>query len=143
MTKKSEAAISDFEFKHHHISISVPELQPSMDWYHDKLGFEFEFEFEVPDVGLKAVVMRRGELRVEIMRSEGASTLPSDRRDPDLDIKTHGNKHAGFAVRDVRATIEALERQNVEIVRDLGVAVYVHDNFGNLLEFVEQPDLWD
>ena len=34
-----ESAKESFELKPHHLGISVPDLETSISWYHDMLGF--------------------------------------------------------------------------------------------------------
>ena len=67
------------ELKHHHGGVSVPNLNESISGYKRVLDFEVEKLFEVP----------------------GAEPMSPDRRIPDRDVHTHGNKHLAFAIRDV------------------------------------------
>lgn len=132
----------DLELKHHHFAISVPDVRQSIDWYREKLGFELEFTLEPPGARTRIVVVRRGDLRVEIMQTEGSQAMSAERRDPHLDLLTHGNKHPCFAVRDLASGVAALKARGVEVALELDGGVYFRDNFGNLFELTAQPDLW-
>ena len=73
----------------------------------------------------------------------GAKPLPAERRMPDTDVHTHGNKHVSFAVREVREFAEELKKRAADIVcvREMphGANIFIRDNAGNLIEFVQEP----
>jgi hypothetical protein len=46
-------------------------------------------------------MLRRGDLRIELFEVPQATPMSPDRRIPDRDVHTHGNKHIAFAIRDV------------------------------------------
>jgi methylmalonyl-CoA/ethylmalonyl-CoA epimerase len=70
-------------------------------------------------------MLKRGALRMERFQVQDGKPLPDDRRVPDPDLQAHANKHICFGVQSV----DAAERE-------------LRDNSGNLIEFIEQPDLW-
>ena len=65
---------------------------------------------------------------------------------PDEDLRTHGNKHVCYAVKDVRALTDELKSRGADIVfiKEMGqvTVAYIRDNAGNLIELVQRPDLW-
>ena len=134
------------EFKHHHAAISVPDLEASLAWYRDMLGFAEEERFSLPHVPAIAALLRRGSLRIELFECDGAAPLPPDRRDPTADLRTHGNKHFCFAVRDVEVLRDALRDRNADIAvfrrTPERAFLFLRDNAGNLIEFFEEPSLW-
>ena len=91
--------------------------------------------------------VRRGDFRIEIFQVEGAAPLPDDRRVPNRDLKTHGNKHLCFEVPDVPAAITRLRAAGADIAFETVVegnpTAFVRDCAGNLIEFLqpfrEQP----
>lgn len=135
------------DLRHHHGALSVPDLEASIDWYRRMLGFEVEQRFAIAQIPAEVAMLRRGPLRVELFQVPGAAPLPEERRHPNRDVHTHGNKHLAFAVRSARDTRAAFEAAGADVAlfvaASFGSAVFVRDNAGNLLEFVEQPDLWD
>ena len=132
-----------FELKYHHAGISVPDLEASIDWYKAILGFEVERREAFPPLQGKVAFMRRGEMAFEIFEVPGAAALPEDRRIPNKDLLTHGNKHVAFAVKDVRATVEVLKERGADVVFVLdiggGTVSFIRDNSGNLIELFQQP----
>ena len=134
------------ELKHHHGGISVPDLEASIEWFARVLEFEVENRFEIPPIPAKVAMLRRGNLRVELFEVPGAQALPEERRQPNTDLRTHGNKHLAFAVKDADATAEVLKARGADIVFvghfDFGANVFIRDNAGNVLEFVQAPEMW-
>ena len=135
-----------FELKHHHGAMSVPDLEISMAWYRKMLDFELESVVELAHVPAKVAMLRRGELRIELFEVPGAAPLPPGRRIPDEDLRTHGNKHVAFAVRDIDGAVEELNRRGADIVFcrkfEFAAVAFIRDNSGNLIELLQQPDLW-
>lgn len=134
------------ELKHHHGGISVPDLEASIRWFGEVLDFRVEERFDIPAIPAKVAMLRRGELRVELFEVPGAKPLPEERRHPNLDVRTHGNKHLAFAINDLDGTERELRRRGAEIVFvgrfEFGSNIFLRDNVGNLIELVLQPDMW-
>jgi methylmalonyl-CoA/ethylmalonyl-CoA epimerase len=134
------------DLKHHHGGISVPDLEASIRWYAEVLDFEVERRFDIPPIPAKVAMLRRGELRLELFEVPGAKPLPEERRQPNLDVKTHGNKHVAFAIRDLDGVEQELRRRGADIVFvgrfEFGSNIFIRDNAGNLLEFVLEPGMW-
>jgi methylmalonyl-CoA/ethylmalonyl-CoA epimerase len=136
-----------FELKFHHGGVSVPDLDASVRWYCDVLGFEEEFRFYLKPADANIAMLRRGPLRMELFQVNGAQPLPAERRIPDQDLRTHGNKHVCFGIQSVDEAERELRARNVDIVfikrtPDLPPNIFIRDNAGNLIEFIQQPDLW-
>lgn len=147
MTKSTTTAAEPLELKYHHVGVSVPEIEASIAWYGRVLGFELESRGRLPSVPAKVALLRRGALRVELFQPESGRPLPSARRFPDEDIRTHGNKHVAFAVRDVDAAAAELSKRAADVVfvkhMPQASVLFLRDNAGNLIELFEQPDLWE
>ena len=135
-----------FELKHHHGGISVPDLEASIRWFIEVLDFEVERRFEIATIPCKVAMMRRGELRVELFEVSDCNALPPERREPDLDVRTNGNKHLAFAIRNVDPVAEELRHRGADVVwvkrLPHGANIFIRDNAGNLIEFVQQPEMW-
>ncbi len=132
-------------FDFHHGGISVPDLDAAIEWYGRMLDFVVESRFEIPQIPAKAAFIRRGSLRFELFEVSGAAGLPEDRRYPDRDLKTHGNKHVAFRICDIAPLTAALEARGADIAlrvdAPFGRGIFVRDMAGNLIEFVEHgPD---
>jgi len=134
------------DLKHHHGGISVPDLESSIRWYADALGFEVDERIAIPQIPAKVAMLRKGDLRVELFEVPDAKPLPAERREPNGDLHTHGNKHLAFAIRDVDEAERELRARGVDIVFvgrfQFGSNIFIRDNAGNLIEFVQQPDMF-
>jgi methylmalonyl-CoA/ethylmalonyl-CoA epimerase len=76
---------------------------------------------------------------------QAGQPLPEERRVPDLDLQTHGNKHVCFGVQSVDEAERELRAKGVDIVFVGRVMhppnIFMRDNSGDLIEFIEQPNL--
>jgi methylmalonyl-CoA/ethylmalonyl-CoA epimerase len=110
------------------------------------LGFELEARFPIPAIPAEVAMLKHGPLHIELFQVPGAKPLPEERRQPDTDVHTHGNKHVSFAVADVRPFAEELRRRGADIVwvKEMkhGSNIFIRDNAGNLIELVQEPGMW-
>jgi methylmalonyl-CoA/ethylmalonyl-CoA epimerase len=100
----------------HHVGLSVRDLDESIAFWRDILGFEMDFKVDVPPIRARVAFMKRGGFRMELFAIEGSEPTPSECRKPNTDLATQGTKHVAFAVEDVQSTLETLFRRGVEIV---------------------------
>jgi methylmalonyl-CoA/ethylmalonyl-CoA epimerase len=125
----------------HHFGISVPDLDAALRWYERMLGFSLEQRLHIAKIPAHIAFIKRGDFRIEIFQVEGAAPLPDDRRVPNLDLKTHGNKHMCFEVPDVPAAVVALRAAGADIAFELTVdgnpTAFLRDCAGNLIEFLQ------
>jgi catechol 2,3-dioxygenase-like lactoylglutathione lyase family enzyme len=83
----------------HHAAISTPDLDRSLSFYRDLLGFELVAAFAWPrgtgpanqvmglaDSSGKAVLLRLGEIKLEVFEFETAGTVATYGRDPDGNV---------------------------------------------------------
>ncbi len=131
-----------FEFWHHHGGVSVPDLDEAIAWWDRTLGFKLERRREIPSVPCEYAMVRNGNLHIEIFEVPGAIPPAENRGYPDEDLRTYGNKHVAFAVADVPAFAEELKRRGADIVWvkvfEFGANIFIRDNAGNLIEFIQQ-----
>jgi catechol 2,3-dioxygenase-like lactoylglutathione lyase family enzyme len=131
------------EFWHHHGGVSVPDLNAAIAWWHDVLGFDVERRFPIASIPAEVAILRNGPLHIELFEVPGAKPLPPERRMPDTDVKTHGNKHLSFAIQSVVEFAAELARRGADIVwvKEMahGSNIFIRDNAGNLIEFVQEP----
>jgi catechol 2,3-dioxygenase-like lactoylglutathione lyase family enzyme len=133
------------EFAFHHGGVSVPDLDAAIAWYGHVLGFVEERRFAIPPARARVAFIRKGSLRFELFEVEEAAPLPEDRRTPDADLRTHGNKHVAFRVDDLDAFLAEMEGKGADIAfvvrQAFGKGCFIRDCAGNLIEFVEEPEL--
>lgn len=133
-----------FDLRIDHVGISVGNLEESVAWYVDKLGFELVRPINRdPDSAMTIAQIRRGDFNIELFEIEGAAPLPEYRRDPSADLRVHGLAHFAFEVDDALAVRDELVAKGVEIVlppREGGgpAFFFVNDNSGNSFEFIQR-----
>jgi methylmalonyl-CoA/ethylmalonyl-CoA epimerase len=129
------------EFWHHHGGVSVPDLEAAIIWWRTVLGFEVAERFPIPAIPADVAMLVNGPMHIELFEVAGAKPLPEERRQPDTDVYTHGNKHMSFAVGNVCEFAEELRRRGADIVwvKEMkhGSNIFIRDNAGNLIEFVQ------
>jgi methylmalonyl-CoA/ethylmalonyl-CoA epimerase len=129
-----------------HAGISVGDLEASVAWYRDMLGFELMRVVDIPGAEKtgRVALIRNGDFVLELFSLREAKTLPQERRHPNTDLLTHGVKHVAYSVPDISALMRELKAKGVDLVWDITVhdgvrCAFVRDNTGNLVEFVERP----
>ncbi len=129
-----------------HFAISVPDLEETLAWYERVFGFTVYDRSEIPGAGIKVAHMRGKGFILEVFAPEGANPLPEDRKVPNQDLMTNGNKHISFGVPDGHAAKAQLEAMGVEVAMvaevDGTYAVFIRDNTGNLIEIFEEKGPW-
>ena len=126
-----------------HAGISVADLEASIAWYGEMLGFTVDRIVDVPGDTGRVALIRNGDFILELFCIPGAAPLPQERRHPAADLRTHGIKHVAYAVPDLRALMDELKAKDVDVVWDVvlhdnTLCAFVRDNSGNLVEFVER-----
>jgi hypothetical protein len=96
----------------------------------------------IPNAGVRVCHLQAPGFLIEIFCPDDPFPLPEDRKDPNRDILTLGNKHISFGVPDAHILPEEFRRLNVPVVFiaevDGTYAVYIQDNTGNLIEIFEE-----
>jgi methylmalonyl-CoA/ethylmalonyl-CoA epimerase len=128
----------EFKLTLHHWGISVPDLEESIAWYTEMLGFREERRFEIPPAKARAAIIRHGELEVELFEVVGASPLPPERSVPNLDLKAHGIKHVALAVENRELLFEFLSCRGVDVIYRGIKGAFILDNAGNIIELMER-----
>jgi len=130
-------------FWHHHVGVSVPELDAAIGWYCKVLGFELQRRFPIEAIPAQVAILRNGPLHVELFEVPQAAAASPERGIPDRDVHTHGNKHVAFTVENLTELVEELRRRGADIVWhrqfEFGANAFIRDNSGNLIEFIQGP----
>ncbi|HEY2684825.1 MAG TPA: VOC family protein [Steroidobacteraceae bacterium] len=134
---------SPLEFWHHHGAMSVPDIEAAVVWWDRILDFKLLKRFRIAAIPAEVAMLQNGPLHIELFELAAAKPLPPERREPDTDLLTHGNKHVSFAVHDVETFAQELKRRGADIVwvRKMphGSNIFIRDLAGNLIEFVAEP----
>jgi catechol 2,3-dioxygenase-like lactoylglutathione lyase family enzyme len=132
------------EFRFHHGGISVENLDASIDWYSEMLGFRLIRRYTLASIPAEIAILKNGSLHIELLHRADAVASLCPLGSPDEELLNHGIKHVAFAVEHLRPFIESLREKGVDVVwlKELPggrAASFIRDNEGNLIEFVQTP----
>lgn len=136
--------MSKVNIKPLHVGISVANLDETLAWYEEYLGFEFIKRFYLPPAKSEIAFVRNGEFEIEFFQHDESIALPEDRLSPNTDAKTQGTKHICFRHDDVETLLNELKAKGVEVIIgpqiiDGTVMGFIRDNNGTIIEFI-QPE---
>jgi catechol 2,3-dioxygenase-like lactoylglutathione lyase family enzyme len=137
-----------------HVGVCVSDLERSLRFYRDGLGFAHEHDLEVAGeptdtllrlrgVELKAVYLTRDGVRIELLHFASPPAPPARART----MHERGLTHLSFRVADLDATLTALRATGERILEetiirfpDFGAAAcFITDPDGQLIELVQSP----
>ena len=132
-----------------HVSVSVKDLDASIEWYRKHLNFELVFKMYLAVHHAHLAFVRHGTFEVELFMHDESQPIPASRLDPHEDLKTRGCKHLAFLVDNDDELCERLRSEGVAIVKeprvmenpDLGIrekVFFIHDHDNVNLEFIER-----
>jgi lactoylglutathione lyase len=132
--------------EHHHVGLSVSDLDVARQWYADVLGMTQGYAFEIAPFGIRGCFMEGHDTRVELLQRDGSSGGMGGKEPPDA-MLTLGFGHIAFRVSDLDATYAgALARGATPVwgprqSPEPGVRMaFVADADGNLVEFISRFD---
>jgi methylmalonyl-CoA epimerase len=129
-----------------HIGILTNDLQKSVKFYTDVLGFSISAKIDMDDVGFSAIFIEKNGSKIELMGYRGA--IP--KRSESIEIKLGEgsipiNDHITFTVDDIGATVTELKDKGVkfglepiQVEGGMKIASFKDPN-GVLIELVEHP----
>lgn len=125
-----------------HFGVSVKDMDESIRWYERVFGFTVLDHSIIPAAGVRVCHLQAPGFLIELFCPDDPFPLPEDRKDPNRDILTLGNKHISFGVPDAHILLEEFKKLGVNVVFiaevDGTYAVYIQDNTGNLIEIFEE-----
>ena len=128
------------------IAITCSNFAASLDFYHNKLGFEIVLDLEIPDdlardvglapTGFRQVRLQAGDTLIKLMEIESPPPKPTD-------AFSAGVRWLTFFVEDIQQTVKDLKQNGVEFLSEpisapdaVGVAC-APDPDGILIELVQ------
>lgn len=128
-----------------HIGILTNDLQRSVEFYTDVLGFSISAKMEMDEVGLTIIFVEKERSKIELM---GYKNIPKRPENIQLEMGDNSlpiNDHITFSVDDMEATVGELRKKNVTFDMDpiqleggMKLASFKDPN-GLLIELVEHP----
>lgn len=123
--------------------MSVPDLDASVKWYQDVLGFTKAYQIDMgPEAG-SFVMMRTGDFYIELFGIPKSKPSADVQTASGQDLSLHGTKHIAFMVADIKQMIEYFKIKKIEFTvagppdkKDDPQAIFIRDNSGIPLEFV-------
>lgn len=138
-----------------HIGVCVTDLETSIRFYQDLLGFRLRSDFEVQgeptdtllrlrDVHLKTVYLERDGTRIELLSYASPPVTGSAEPRP---MNQRGLTHLSLRVDDLATTLKVLRQAGVRVLEESMIdipafeaaAVLVCDPDGTLIELVQAP----
>jgi methylmalonyl-CoA/ethylmalonyl-CoA epimerase len=96
----------------HHLGVAVDDLDSALETYERLFGAEVEHQATIDEQGVRALSLRIGEGRVELLEALGQDT-PVGRF---LAKRGPGMHHVAYEVNDLRATLAELTREGAELI---------------------------
>jgi len=137
-----------------HVGIGVSNLERSLRFYRDLLGFTWEHELEVEGEPTDTLLRLRGtKLRAEYLTRDGVriellyfASPPAPPR-PERPINQYGLTHLSFRVTDMDAVLDALRAAGESVLEETVIrfpewqsaACMILDPDGQLIELVQAP----
>jgi catechol 2,3-dioxygenase-like lactoylglutathione lyase family enzyme len=124
------------------VTMSVPNLNNTISWYENVLGFELYFYQSLPQYQTALAILNLNGTHLELIQDEQASG-GYFRVDPPNHTRILGVTQFSFVVPDILATIEVLEKKNIttEFFFKNDVLqlyfVFIRDLNGNLIQFIQ------
>lgn len=108
------------ELKAHHFAISVDDLEATLAWYQEKLGFTVTQRMEFPDWRGCGAFARLGAIQIEIFQFDQHAPMPLERFTVEGDLCVVGLKHFAFEVDDLDMAFAELSARGVEFATPIG-----------------------
>lgn len=129
-------------FSFNHVTISVDNLEKTLKFYKN---FGFEIHKEYHDENVDIVMLKLGNMILEMFHYQEKEQLPEHSKDLGIDLKTVGNKHLGLGVKNIVDAKKFVEDnklcdKEITIIKGrLGKPYFfIKDPNGILMEIIEE-----
>lgn len=121
------------------VALSVPNIDESIAWYSDKLGFQLKQRRKV-STGIEIALIEKNGFFIDLIAITDSKNLESNPQDPPAHLKVQGIRNLVFWVDDLKATDAQLKAKGVKLIwesrfiQEIGTSVTnFRDNNGNLI----------
>lgn len=126
-----------------HVGISVMDMEKSLVWYRDVLGFTVVKDGYAPPLGARICFIRGcGGFEIELFQYDAPKPIPDERRVPNTDLQTVGTKHLAVETDDMAALKARFLAYGVDIAHEVTMdgesVMFVRDPDGVLIEFIQK-----
>jgi catechol 2,3-dioxygenase-like lactoylglutathione lyase family enzyme len=126
-----------------HVGVIVENLEASIAWYEQHLGFRRLTDFSFP--GARVAFIGRGDLKLEFFQVDGATPMETKRKEAESNLTIGGINHFAIIVDDLDETVAELQAKGVELAYSLNVVpdgsgdrwTFIRDNEGMLIELFQ------
>ncbi len=127
-----------------HAGISVYNMQQSLAWYADNLGFQLlRDDGFIPPLEAHICFLEKDGFQIELFEYKTPKPLPTDRLMPNSDLQTVGTKHIAFSVKGMDELKSKLVQNGTEIALETEMngtrVLFIRDCNGVLIELLEPP----
>jgi predicted O-methyltransferase YrrM/catechol 2,3-dioxygenase-like lactoylglutathione lyase family enzyme len=141
----SNSPIFNNQMRPHHVGISIANMQKSIAWYIENLGFEIVSENDFPNIKTKIAFLRKGEFQIELFEHYESQKIEEYRKMPLTDMQHQGTLHICFYIQtDIEKLYNKLVENDVEVAMSLRLSppgdakmCFIRDNTGNLIELIQ------
>jgi len=126
-----------------HVAISVSSISKSIAFYSKYMGLKVSARYNFKDKGLKLVLIKKGDITLELFEFKKHKPLPQYRKTLDSDLQTLGVKHFSLETNDIDSVYKRFKKARVGIAADMRVFAdgrryfFINDPDGNLIEIME------
>lgn len=129
----------------HHFGITAHSLQETVHWYSEKLGFTYDYSYEVEALNMKAAFMSLGNFRLEIFEVQNVEPMPAYRNEVATNIQVQGLNHVSLSVPNIEVAFRTFKDQGIEFVIEITEILnsngeryaFFKDNNGALIELFQ------
>ncbi|MCR5667294.1 MAG: VOC family protein [Eubacterium sp.] len=126
-----------------HVGISVMDMERSLAWYEENIGFKKVKDEYAPPLGARiCFIADPNGFEIELFQYDEPKPIPEERKMPNSDLQTVGTKHMAIRTDDMPALKERFVKNGVDIAHEVTMGteavMFVRDPDGVLIEFIQK-----
>ncbi|MBD2057407.1 VOC family protein [Oculatella sp. FACHB-28] len=128
----------------YNVAISVANLDESIAWYEDKLGFQLQNRRQV-STGIEIALIEKNDFYIDLIYITGSENVEGSPQDPPDHLRVQGLRNLVFWVNNLQATDAELKSKGVQLIWESRYIPEVEtsvtnfrDNNGNLIAIWER-----